>query len=385
MMRNTRGFGNVYRPTYRDRKTGELKECATYWVVYHVNGKRIAQNAHTIDEPAARRFLKKCLADAGAGLPVGPEVERTTLDQLIFMVEADYKFNSRRSLNRVQAAGAHLQGFFSAQRRARDITADQVTSYAAHRLDEESKPATVNYELATLRRGFRLAFKAGKCSKMPEFSMLHVNNTRKGYFEYDQLCEVLQYLPEHLTAFARVAYITGWRKGELLSRQWRHIDFSGEIMRLEPGETKNNQGREFPFTPDLRRVLITQREQVREIEHRIGRLVPWVFCLPNGERIGDFRKTWASACRVAGVPGRLVHDFRRTAVRNLERAGVPRSSGMKLTGHKTLAVYDRYAIVDESMAREAAAKLAALHAAEAEKLGPSENRKSIAKVSGLGK
>jgi hypothetical protein len=86
---------------------------------------------------------------------------------------------------------------------------------------------------------------------------------------------------------------------------------------------------------------------VREIEHRVGRIIPWAFCLPSGDRIGDFRKVSASACCVAGVPGRLVHNFRRTAVRNLERAGVPRSSGMKLTGHKTLAVYARYAITDQ--------------------------------------
>jgi integrase len=383
-MRNTRGFGNVYRPTYRDRKTGELKECATYWVVYHVDGKRIAQNAHTTDEPAARRFLKKCLADAGSGLPVGPEVERATLDQLIAMVEADYKFNSRRSLNRVQAAGAHLREFFSAQRKARDITADRITSYAAHRLDEEAKPATVNYEMAALRRGFRLAFKAGKCSKVPEFSMLHVNNVRKGFFEADQLRAVLEHLPEHLTAFARTAYVTGWRRGELLSRQWRHVDFENGWLRLEPGETKNNQGRNFPFTPDLRSVLTAQREHVGAIERGTGQIIPWVFCLPNGERIGDFRKAWATACKQACIPGRLVHDFRRTAVRNFERANVSRSAGMKLTGHKTLAVYDRYAITDDGMLKDAAVKLAALHATEAEKLGSAEKRQSIAKVSEMG-
>src|SRR3984893_8347032 len=99
-----------------------------------------------------------------------------------------------------------------------------------------------------------------------------------------------------------------------------------------------------------------------------------------GLRIGDFRKAWATACRLAGVPGRLVHDFRRTAVRNLERAGVPRSAAMKMTGHKTEAVYSGYAITDSAMLQEAAIKLAVLHAADA---GSGENRKSTAKVSTL--
>jgi integrase len=62
--------------------------------------------------------------------------------------------------------------------------------------------------------------------------------------------------------------------------------------------------------------------------------------------------------------GRLFHDFRRTAVRNLERAGVSRSAAMKMTGHKTETVYSRYAIISESDLQEAAAKLTALYVSE---------------------
>ena len=61
------------------------------------------------------------------------------------------------------------------------------------------------------------------------------------------------------------------------------------------------------------------------------------------------------------MPGRIPHDFRRTAVRNLERAGVPRSAAMAMVGHKTESIYRRYAIMDEAMLKEGAAKLAALH------------------------
>ena len=111
---------------------------------------------------------------------------------------------------------------------------------------------------------------------------------------------------------------------------------------------------------------------MRAIERALAVIIPWVFVNPPGtprckvgSRIKNFRGAWSKACKAAGVPGRLVHDFRRTAVRNLERAGVPRSSAMKLTGHKTEAVYRRYAITDAAMLQEATAKLAVLHAAEA--------------------
>jgi len=114
----------------------------------------------------------------------------------------------------------------------------------------------------------------------------------------------------------------------------------------------------------MRAVLEAQREVVKAIERAQACVIPWVFVQPDGSRIKDFRWAWRKACRDAGVPGRLVHDFRRTAVRNLERAGVPRSAAMRMTGHKTEAVYRRYAITDSAMLQEAAVKLAAFHVAD---------------------
>ena len=77
----------------------------------------------------------------------------------------------------------------------------------------------------------------------------------------------------------------------------------------------------------------------------------------DGERIRDFRRAWLSACQAASVPGRILHDFRRTAVRNFERAGVSRSAAMAMVGHKTESIYRRYAIVDAGVLRDAAVKI----------------------------
>jgi hypothetical protein len=87
-----------------------------------------------------------------------------------------------------------------------------------------------------------------------------------------------------------------------------------------------------------------------------GTICPFVFHR-NGERISHFRAACKNACKAAGCPGALVHDMRRSAVRTFERAGVPRSVAMSLVGHKTESIYRRYAIVDEGMQREAAARL----------------------------
>jgi len=119
----------------------------------------------------------------------------------------------------------------------------------------------------------------------------------------------------------------------------------------------------FPLTPGLRAILERQLGETRALEREADRIIPWLLHR-DGQPIKAFRRTWLTACRKAGVPGRLPHDFRRTAVRNLERAGVPRSAAMKMVGHKTESIYRRYAIADEAMAKESAEKLARLHQAD---------------------
>jgi integrase len=116
------------------------------------------------------------------------------------------------------------------------------------------------------------------------------------------------------------------------------------------------------LTPELARLCGEQLDRIRAVERKTGRIIPYLFPYLSGpRRLGqrrrDYRKAWTAACTGAGVPGRYRHDFRRTAVRNMERAGVPRSVAMKITGHKTEAVYRRYAIVSDADLRDATARL----------------------------
>jgi integrase len=137
------------------------------------------------------------------------------------------------------------------------------------------------------------------------------------------------------------------------------VDWAGGFVRLEPGTTKNREGRAFPMTPALCAILERRLEFTRRCERTQARIIPWVFHR-KGEPVKSMNRSWRTACEGAGVPGRLMHDLRRTAVRNLERAGVSRSVAMKMTGHKTESVYRRYAIVSEVDLKEAGAKLASL-------------------------
>src|SRR5262249_13369440 len=160
---------------------------------------------------------------------------------------------------------------------------------------------------------------------------------------------VRRHLPADLRGLVTVAYLTGWRlASELLPLTWACVDFAAGTLRLEPGTTKNREGRTFVMTPEVRAGLDAQPAETEPWQRATGRIMSWVFHR-RGKRIRDFRRAWALACEQGGVPRRIPHDFRRTAVRNLERAGVPRSAAMAMIGHKTEAIYRRYAIVDEAM------------------------------------
>jgi integrase len=355
-----RGLGFVFQPQWRDKKTGETRMAQTWWISYSTHGKRHRENAHSTKESDATRLLKQRIGEAQMGKPVGSQVEKTVLNDLIGMVQADYAANGRKSFKRIPIAAAHLREFFGAETKAREITSDRITAYVAHRLEQGAAKATANIEQAFLRRGFRLAAKAGKVATRPEMSMLHLDNARQGFFAVEQYQAVLQNLPEHLKPVVQVAYLTGWRRSELLSRQWRHVDLKLGWLRLEPGETKNSKGRSFPFHnyPELREVIEGQRARVTAIEKATGQIISHVFVSPTGKRLVDFRNAWRTACRKAGCPGRLLHDCRRTAIRNFERRGLSRSAGMALSGHLTANVYSRYSIVDSSVLEEAVEKLA---------------------------
>jgi len=261
----------------------------------------------------------------------------------------------------MEGAIKHLREFF-ARALALEITTDRILRYVAYRQEQKAASATINRELAALRRMLVLGERAEKVTRRPHISLLREDNARKGFLEPHQLRAVVAELPEELKPIIEAAYLTGWRvRSELLTRQWSHVDFAGGWLRLEPGETKNREGRQFPLIPPLRSLLEAQRSRADALARATGQITPWVFFRENGNPIKNFYGVWRSACRKVGVPGIVPHDLRRSAVRNLERSGVPRSVAMKMVGHKTEAIYRRYAIVAEADLVAGGEKLTSLH------------------------
>jgi integrase len=187
------------------------------------------------------------------------------------------------------------------------------------------QPASLNRELSLLHRAYTLGYehKPQLVEKIPPIKKLGENNTRKGFVSKDQFQDLLTELPEHLRPITIVAYHVANRKGELLSLEWSDVDLDGDppVLTLWPGETKNKDGRTLPILPG--QMLDTMRALKKERDEKNPKQVQ-VFVNEQGKPLErhHMRKTWDEACVRAGIPGLLFHDLRRSAVRNLRRAGV---------------------------------------------------------------
>jgi integrase len=340
-----RGMGRVFQPMYKD-KDGNWRHASVWWIAFYYNGCEQRESSGSKKKSVARRLLRDRLSAITTGTLITGEAQRLRFSDLAEKLYLDYRRNSRRSLDRVGRAVKHLNGYFG-DYRASDITDEAIERYVDLRLEQDGvAKASVKYELALLKRMFSLARKL--LPVRPHFPVLHLNNVRKGFFEESEFHSFLEKLDEDLQPIMLFAYLTGWRvKSEILPLKWGvNVDIPAGEIRLEPGTTKNNEGRVFPISvlPELADVLARQRRRTDMVERSTGKTVPWVFHR-NGKKISDFRGQWEKAITAATIRRKIPHDFGRTAVRNLERAGVPRSVAMKLVGHKTESIYRRYAIV----------------------------------------
>lgn len=337
---------------------GQLRKRGKYYQLrYYRFGQRIEESTKLTKYEDARDELRNREGAISNGVPITATSTRLLFDDAVQDVVNDYTVNGKKSTEWVKwRIKKYLKPAFEGRRLSSITTAD-MRAFAAQRLAAKASAAEVNRELAIVRRAFRLAVADDKYhGRVPKIPMLQERNTRVGFFDDAMMAAVQAHLPAPLQAVVRFAYITGWRvPSEVLPLEWRHVDRTAREARLEPGSTKNREGRTFPFT-DALEALIAEQWRQHEALKQAGTICRYVFHR-NGKRIKTFKDAWNVACTAAGLPGRIPHDLRRSAVRNMERAGLSRSVAMQLTGHKTEAVYRRYAITSEADLREGVERL----------------------------
>jgi integrase len=332
---------------------------AVWWIRYYRDGQRFEESSESDRITVAQRLLEQRRAEIYAGTHADPRAGRVRVGDLLDDLITDYRVNGKSVYWVKLVVAAHLRPFFG-DTRLSHISKTYAQRYIDERRGAEAANGTINREMALLGRALRLAKEQGKIKTVPPLpKKLKESAPRRGFFEHADFIAIRDALPEEMRGPLTFAYWTGCRKGEILSLRWSQVDLDHRTVRLEPGETKNDEPRMLPMAEELHQMLVGQRE----LRDRDFPDSPWVFSR-GGQQIRRFDRAWEHACKATGLwdtetqrPTKLFHDLRRTGVRNLVRAGVPERVAMAISGHRTRSVFDRYNIVSEADLHEAGRRL----------------------------
>jgi integrase len=333
------GSGSIYR-------RGKI-----WWISYMLDGEQQNESTGSEERKDASALLKKRNGEIAARRALGAKARVLMVPDLLDMLLAYYIDQERRSVGDLRGKIKRLKDRFAGVR-ATEFGTEHIAALKAEMLRAKASNATVNRYLEVLRRAFSLAVTHDPplVGRVPHFAMLKEDNTRTGFVDDEQYRRLLVSLPEHLRGMLIFGYHLGMRKTALRNLRRDQVDWPAKVIRTEAPRGAKQQGRVLPIYGDMIPWLEMQMTTWPRVKGR------WIMH-QGGAQIGEFRKSWATACKLAGLPGLLFHDLRRSAVRNMERAGVPRSQAMAITGHKTASVYSRYAIVSEADVKSAGEKL----------------------------
>lgn len=335
--RGKRGQGSVYLPS----------NSRNWWIKFSANGRVIQKSAETESRREALDFLKAEILKHVSGEAVADS--KVTVDSLYDVLLADYRINQKTVEWAERCWRVHLKPFFGGMQ-AKSVGTDTLSRYIEARRKENAANGTINRELSLLQRSFMLAYESQprKIAHPLRFHRLAESKPRQGFIEqkqYDALARNCSDL--FMRTMLALAYSFGFRKAELLTLKVSDVNRLTGTLQLR--DSKNGEPRKVSLTADTRNLLtacITGKGPEES-----------AFTRKCGNSVKDFRVTWEKITLAAGIPGLLFHDLRRSAVRNMVRAGIPEVVCMKVSGHKTRNVFDRYNITSERDLADAARKI----------------------------
>jgi len=311
-----------------------------------------------VTEREALKLLNHRLAEIATGEAIDPEHDRLTVRALIDRYLGNLRIRrGQAAVDGWRPSVAMLAPMHHV--RAARLQGAMVDEWMAQMTADGYAAATVNTGVALLSAAYHYGRAQRLVRRAPEFTRYKLDNARRGFFGAHEAGPILDRLAVPYGDAARWLYLSGWRRGEVVAMAWAWVDRLGGVLTLPDTHSKNGEGRTIPLrhedgTLNDLGALIETRWKAR----RLG--VPHVFHR-DGRPIsgGMLHHAWAVACKAAGFweppspdypqgrPTRLLHDFRRTAVRDMVRAGVSESVAMTITGHKSRAIFSRYNITDE--------------------------------------
>lgn len=322
--------------------TGTIFKRGRIWyVAYFVDGKQKVRSSKSANIQEAKKLRDQILGKKARGELTPAPGGATTCGELLDDVLQHAHSNLKPSTERIfkWCIEANIRPFFG-QMKAIRLTTKTLKEYREKRLAEGRAETTCNRELSILRIALNLGRKCTppKVTTMPHFPMVREENARQGFLTDQQYAKLRDALPDYLRPLYVTAYFTGVRLGELLAWTWDNVDFKQGFVTLTAENTKSGYARAVPILAgDMRAWLEWSRDTANGCDFVFHRA---------GDPIKHFRAAWITACKEAEVPDLKFHDLRRTAVRNMRRAGVAQVVRMRITGHRTDSMERRYNIVD---------------------------------------
>jgi integrase len=323
--------------------TGTLRKRGNIWhVLYWVDGVQRQKSSKSSNIQDAKKLRDQILGKKARGEMGNFAAEKITCAELLDDVLKHVEANAKESTAKIwkMVIDANLKPFFG-HMKATKVSTERMNDYRVKRNAAKRSDATVNRELSILRTAFNRGRKCTppKVDRLPYFPIVsEIKNARQGFLTDEQYAALRDGLPDYLRPLFVTAYFTGVRLGELLAWRWEQVDWEQGFVTLQADETKSGHARAVPILAgDMLTWLKWARDESNgcaSVFHRAG------------EPIKEFRGAWKSACKIAGVPDLKFHDLRRTAVRNMRRAGVSQVVRMRITGHRTDSMERRYNIVD---------------------------------------
>lgn len=341
MVKRERGEGGLF----------QMKGSRMWYGQWYQNGKQVRVSLKTDVKEKAKRELRRKMGDAERGAAPENETRKLRYGNFRQALLDDYTRRGNKSLQTLADGSETIWGlsaldkFFGYSSTSQgslvaSITVDKIREFVRKRQGEKTGNAAINRSLALLRRMFNIARTDGKIQFMPAVRLLKEPPARKGFVELEQFETILSKLPENLRPLATFLYYCGVRVGEAKQIMWSQIDLRKALVRLEGEQTKTSEPRIIPL-PD---VLVSVLKDAKLKEGLVF----------DSQGLRD---EWSKAVKAAEMPNLLIHDLRRSAIRNLIAAGVAEKVAMSISGHKTRAVFDRYHIVSTDDVVKAMQKL----------------------------
>lgn len=350
----TIGNGSVYR-----RENREGVELPTWHIQYSIRGRQHRESARTTSHEKALDLLRSRLGQVAGGTHPDRDRTQVTVKMLLTELVQSYKDETRGSLANVQSA-AHVLNDAVGDVRARDLTTRTLRRLRDEWRKAGKTVATCNRRIQILRTAYNFGDVLVDPARLKFAKVLDQEKSRRArYIDRDTFSKIHRHLPPELRDAFEMAYLLGKRRKQLLGTQWSNVNTVTWTVQWPAADTKTGEVETLKLAGRPLQ-LIKARWKARRLD------CGFVFHR-NGRQIADPKKSWAAACKAAGLKAGRKHDgfewraTRHSAMTNLLNAGVPVHEAMLISGHKTLSVVKRYSLGIESQQVKALEAVSAVH------------------------